>query len=73
MKRALVGTRGGKPAINWPIVLLTSLIVGVVSGLAAATTWFLLTREFHFSTILFAMALFVGLLVGESIRACYEL
>jgi hypothetical protein len=68
MHRAFVGTRSGKPVINWPVVLLTSLMVGVCSGLAGATIWFLLTREFHYSTILFTVALSVGLLVGESIR-----
>jgi hypothetical protein len=68
MKRTLVGIRGGKIAINWPAVLLTGLVVGIVSGSAAAITWFMLTGEFRFSTIFFAVALFIGLLAGESIR-----
>lgn len=68
MRRILVGTRGGVSVINWPAVLFTGFIVGVVAGLAATVTWYLLTAEFHAVTIPFAIALSVGWLAGESIR-----
>ena len=67
-KRVLVGTRNGKRVINWPVVFLLGLIVGVVSGTSGAGTWFLLTKEFSLSAVVFPVVLFVGGFSGTAIR-----
>jgi hypothetical protein len=68
MKRILVGTRRGVPAINWAAVILTALLVGTVVGSAAAGAWFLLAGEFSAVALPFSIAASLGWLVGESIR-----
>jgi len=61
-KRILVGTRNGKRVLNWPVVLLLGMIVGVVTG------WFLLTKEFSLSALVLPVFLFLGLFWGTAIR-----
>jgi hypothetical protein len=68
MRRILVGTRGGVAIINWPAVLLTGIVTGLVAGTAAAGTWYILTDQFHATVMPPAIALFVGWFAGESIR-----
>src|SRR5205809_7934503 len=68
-KRVLVGTRRGKRVINWPVVFLLGLIVGVVSGASGAGTWFLLTKEFSLFAVVFPVFLAVGWLWGTAIRS----
>ena len=67
-KRVLVGSLNGQRVINWPVVLLMGVVVGVVTGASAAGMWFVLTREFHLSSVLLAVPLFVGVFLGTAIR-----
>jgi len=67
-KRILVGTRNGKRVLNWPVVLLLGMIVGVVTGASGAGTWFLLTKEFSLSALVLPVFLFLGLFWGTAIR-----
>ena len=67
-KRVLVGSRNGKRVINWPVVLLLGLIVGVVSGASGAGTWFLLTKEFSLFAVAFPVLLLVGWFLCDAIR-----
>ena len=67
-KRVLVGTRNGKRVINWPVVFLLGLIVGVVSGASGAGTWFLLTKEFSLFAVVLPVVLFVSWFSGTAIR-----
>jgi hypothetical protein len=67
-KRVLVGRRNGKRVINWPVVFLLGLIVGVVSGASGAGTWFLLTNEFSLFAVVLPVLLFVGWFWGSAIR-----
>ena len=67
-KRVLVGTRRGRRVVNWPVVLLLGVIVGVVSGASGAVTWFLLTREFSLFAVVFPVFLAVGWFWGTAIR-----
>lgn len=67
-QRVLVSTRNGKRVINWPVVLLLGLIVGLVTGACAAGTWFLLTREFSASAVVLPVFLAVGWFWGTAIR-----
>lgn len=71
MKRILVGTRNGKPVINWPAVLVVALVVGIVVGAAWIATWYFLTQELRLPAMLFSVALSVGYFVGEAIRTRY--
>jgi hypothetical protein len=71
MKRNLVSTRGGKHVINWPAVLLASLIVGAAGGGAAALMWFLLMKEFSLMAIIVSAALSLGWFVGTAVRQAY--
>lgn len=73
MTKVLVGIRDGKRVINWPAVLLVSLLVGLVGGGSGAVTWFLLTKELRVVTILFALALSIGWVGGMAIRDYYKL
>lgn len=66
--RILVGTRGGKPVINWPTVLGVGLLVGLVAGAAGSGTWFLLTGEFSLSALILAVPLALGYFIGDAIR-----
>ncbi len=70
MARVLVGTRKGKRVINWPVVLWLGLLVGVVSGAAAA--WFLLTGEFDLFAVGFAVFLCIGWFLGLAIRSGFS-
>ena len=67
-KRVLVGTRNGKRVINWRVVFLLGLIVGIVSGASGAGTWFLLTKEFSFFAVVLPVFLSVGWFSGTAIR-----
>ena len=71
MKRNLVRTRGGKCFINWPVVLLVSLIVGAAGGGASALMWFLLLKEFSLMPIIIPAALSLGWFVGNAARQAY--
>jgi hypothetical protein len=71
MKRNLVTTRGGKHFINWPAVLLASLIVGAAGGGAAALICFLLWKEFSLMAIIIPAALSLGWFVGAAARQAY--
>ena len=71
MKRNLVSTRGGKRFINWPVVLLVSLIVGAAGGGAAALLWFLLKQDFSLMSIIVPAALSLGWFVGTAARQAY--
>ena len=71
MKRNLVSTRGGKRFINWPVVLLMSLIVGAAGGGASALMWFLLQKEFTLMSIIIPAALSLGWFVGTAVRQAY--
>jgi hypothetical protein len=73
MTRVLVGVRGGRRVINWRAVLLVGLVVGLVGGGAGAAMWFLLTKEFRVSTVLFAFALSVGWVAGTAVRDYFRL
>jgi len=73
MKRNLLVTRGGKHVINWPGVLLASLIVGAAGGGAAALIWFLLMKEFSLMAIIVPAALSLGWFVGTAVRQAYFL
>jgi hypothetical protein len=67
-KRVLVGRRNGKRVINWPVVFLLGIIVGVVTDASGAGTWFLLTKKFSLFAIALPVFLFVGLFWGTAIR-----
>src|SRR5687767_7679833 len=67
----LVTVRGDKRTINWPVVLLVSLIVGAASGGAATLLWFLLLKEFSFMAIIIPAALSLGWCVGTAARQTY--
>lgn len=67
-KRILVGRRNGKRVINWRVVFLLGLIVGVVSGASGAGTWFLLTKEFSLFAVVLPVFLFVGWFSGTAIQ-----
>jgi hypothetical protein len=71
MKRNLVTTRDGRRTINWPVVLLVSLIVGAASGGGATLMWFLLLKEFSVMAIIIPAALSLGWCVGTAIRQTY--
>jgi hypothetical protein len=71
MKRNLLRTRDGKHFINWPAVLLASLLVSAAGGGAAALVWFLLTKELSLMAIIFPAALSLGWFVGTAIRQAY--
>ena len=71
MKRNLVRIRGGKRVINWPAVLLVSLIVGAAGGGAAALFWFLLMKDFSLMTIIIPTTLSLGWFVGTAVRQTY--
>ena len=73
MKRNLVRTCRGKRCINWPAVLLASLIVGAAGGGAAALMWFLLLKEFSLMAIIVPAALSLGWFVGTALRQAYIL
>ena len=72
-KKVLVGSRNGKRVINWPVVLMLGLVVGVVTGASAAGMWFLLTKQFSLSSILLAVPLVVGVFLGTAIRRGFSL
>ena len=72
-KRVLAGTRNGKRVINWPVVFLLGLIVGVVSGASGAGTWFLLTKEFSLFAVVLPVFLFVGWFSRTAIRRGFAL
>ena len=67
-KRVLVGRRDGKRAINWPIVLLFGVVVGVVAGASGGATWFVLTKKFNMFAVLIPVALFLGWFCGIALR-----
>lgn len=67
-KRILVGTRDGKPVINWPTVLVIGLIVGLVVGACGTATWYLMTGEFSLPALIFPVPLALGYFVGEALR-----
>lgn len=71
MQRVLVGKRDGKPVINWPVVVVIGLIVGIVAGAACTAAWFLLTGEFSWPALIFPVPLALGYFVGEAIRTRY--
>ena len=71
MKRNLVSTREGKRFINWPVVLLVSLIVGAAGGGASALMWFLLMKDFSLMSIIVPAALSLGWFVGTAVRQTY--
>lgn len=71
MKRNLVSTRGAKRFINWPVVLLASVIAGAAGGGAAALMWFLLMKEFSLMAIIVPAALSLGWFVGTAARQAY--
>ena len=71
MRRNLVTTRDGRRFINWPVVLLVSLIVGAASGGAATLMWFLLLKEFSVMAIIVPAALSLGWCVGTAARQTY--
>ena len=71
MKRNLVSTRGGKRFINWPAVLLVSLIAGAAGGGASALMWFLLMKEFSLMSIIVPAALSLGWFIGTAARQTY--
>lgn len=68
MKRMLVGTRQGKPVINWPAGLFIALVVGTVAGSSGAGMWFLLTQEFSWSALVLPLPLALGYFAGLAIR-----
>ena len=71
MKIILVGNRGGKPAIYWPGVIATALIIAILC--TAASAIFLLAVGW-FSTPALVMAgislplMMVGIWVRQSLR-----
>jgi hypothetical protein len=71
MKRNLVISRGGKRFINWPAVLLASLLVGAAGGGASALIWFLLMKDFSLMTIILPAALSLGWFIGTAVRQAY--
>ena len=71
MKRNLICTRGGKHVINWPAVLLASLIVGAAGAGAAALIWFLLMKELSLMAIIIPAALSLGWFAGTAVRQAY--
>ena len=71
MKRNLVTSRAGKHFINWPAVLLASLLVGAAGGGAAVLIWFLLMKEFSFMAIIVPAALSLGWFIGTAVRQAY--
>jgi hypothetical protein len=72
-KRIVVGRRGGKRVINWPVALWLGLITGVVSGAAGAGTWFLLTKEFSLFAVALPVFLMVGWFWGTAIRSGFSM
>jgi hypothetical protein len=73
MRSELAVYRSGRYVSNWPAVLVIGLIVGLVAGVGYATTRLLLGGGFSFISILFAVALSIGVFAALSIRKCYML
>ena len=46
MKLVLVGTRKGEPVVNWPGIIVTSLLISAVSVGGSILVYFLLTGTF---------------------------
>jgi hypothetical protein len=46
MKLVLVGTRKGEPVVNWPGIIVTSLLISAVSVGGSILMYFLLTGTF---------------------------
>lgn len=70
--RVVVGTRNGKRVINWPVVLCLGQIVGLVSGVSAAGTWYVLTGEFSLMSVIAPVFLATGWFWGTAIRSGYS-
>ena len=73
MRKELAVYRSGRYVSNWPTVFLLGLITGLVGGISYAAIRYTMSGQFHFITILFAMALGIGLFAGMSLRKCYML
>ena len=55
MKLVLVGTRKGQPAVNWPAVIATSLLITAVSVGGSILLHFLLTGTFGYGGALLSI------------------
>lgn len=72
MKVILVGNRHGNAVINWPGVLAVSGIVAAIS-LAGASVFMLATSWFSPLTLILAVAITVGAVVGLGIQRSLQL
>jgi hypothetical protein len=73
MRRDLAVYRSGRYVSNWPAVFLLGLIAGLVAGIGYAATRYMMSGQFSFISILFAIALGIGFFAGMSLRKCYML
>ena len=73
MRRELAVYRSGRYVSNWPTVFLLGLITGLVGGIFYAAMRYMLSGQFSFISILFAIALGIGFFAGMSLRKCYML
>ena len=72
MKVVLVGNRNGNAVINWSGVLAASGIIAAVS-LAGASAFMIATSWFSPPTLILAVALGVGTIVGFGIQRSLQL
>ena len=73
MRRELAVYRSGRYVSNWPTVFLLGLITGLIVGIPYAAIRYMMSGQFSFITILFAVALGIGFFAGMSLRKCYML
>ena len=73
MRRELAMYRSGRYVSNWPAVFLLGLIVGLIGGIPYAAIRYMISGQFRFITILFAVALGIAFFAAMSVRKCYML
>lgn len=73
MRSELAVYRSGRYVSNWPIVFIFGLITGLAAGIPYAVIRYMMSGQFGFVTILFAVALGIGVFAAISLRKCYML
>ena len=73
MRKELAVYRSGRYVSNWPAVFLLGLMTGLVAGIPYAAIRYMISGQFSFITILFAVAIGIAFFAALSLRKCYML
>jgi len=73
MRKELAVYRSGRYVSNWPTVFLMGLLTGLIGGIPLAAIRYMMSGEFRFTTILFAVAAGIALFAAMSLRKCHML